>query len=331
MSALEQHSLRRKRVFVTGATGLVGGHLIDALAGEGAEVTALVRDEVPRSRFARRRQAEVNVVSGAVENYRLIERALAEYEIEVVFHLAAQTIVPIAYRAPIGTFRANIEGTWNVLEACRQVGHVAAVVVASSDKAYGSAERLPYNEDTPLRAEHPYDVSKACGDLIARAYWVTYGVPVTITRCGNIFGPGDLNFSRIIPGTIRSALLGERPQIRSDGTLIRDYFYVKDAAQAYLMSARALLASRERMGGEALNFSNEQRLTVLEVTKRILAIMGRADLEPEILAEARAEIAEQSLSAARARKLLGWAPRYDFEAGVRETVEFVRQVVEIPG
>ena len=331
MTRVERSSLSRRRVFVTGATGLVGGHLVDSLCRAGAEVTALVRDEVPGSLFSRARNPGVNIVAGELEDYRVLERALAEYEIEVVFHLGAQTIVTIANLAPIGTFRANIEGTWNLLEACRQVPHVKAVVVASSDKAYGSAERIPYTEETPLRGEHPYDVSKSCADLIARAYWVTHGVPVTITRCGNIFGPGDLNFSRIVPGTIRSALLGERPVIRSDGTLIRDYFYVKDAAEAYVVTAEALLADRDRFGGEAFNFSNERRMTVLEVTRKILAVMGRTDLEPVILGEARGEIVEQSLSAAKARTALGWTPRYDFDAGVRETVAFVRQVLKLEG
>jgi len=328
MSFRNPPCLKNRKVFVTGATGLIGSHLTRFLVEGGAEVTVLIRDHVPHNYLLDGDPPRFNTVTGDLQDYRLVERALAEYEAEVVFHLGAQTQVQIANRSPVGTFKSNIEGTWNLLEACRQVPTVKAVLVASSDKAYGQAETLPYTEETPLRGDHPYDASKSCADIIARTYWVTYQLPVAIIRSGNVFGVGDLNFSRIIPGTIRSVLLGESPIIRSDGTLVRDYFYVKDAAMAYLATAEALLADTEKIGGEAFNFSNELRMTVLEVTQRILEIMGRDDLEPVILDQAPDEILQQSLSAEKARRVLGWTPQYPFEQGVEETVEFVRGMLD---
>lgn len=328
---------RRRRVLVTGATGMIGAQLTKALIEGGADAVALVRDYVPHNdligcdpRAGQRTNSTAlrpTVVAGELENYRLVERVIAEYEIEVVFHLAAQTLVQIATRSPIGTFKSNIEGTWNVLEACRQNSTVRAVIVASSDKAYGGSDQLPYTEETPLRAEHPYDVSKTCADLIARTYWATYELPVAVTRCGNVFGPGDLNFSRIIPGTIRSVLLDERPVIRSDGTLVRDYFYVADAVLAYLLTGAKLLESPEAIAGEAFNFSTEAPRSVLDVTRVILEVMDRTDLEPVVQNTAKAEIAAQWLSAEKARRVLGWSNRYTLEEGIHHTVPFVRSVV----
>ena len=202
-----------------------------------------------------------------------MERALGEYEIDTVFHLAAQTIVGIANRNPVSTFEANIQGTWSVLEACRRSPAVKQVVLASSDKAYGDQEHLPYDEDTPLQGRHPYDVSKSCADLIAHTYAVSYGLPVAITRCGNFYGGGDLNWNRIVPGTIRSVLRGQRPVIRSDGKFVRDYFYVEDGANAYMVLAEAL-ARRPDLRGEAFNFSNEIQVTVLDLVQAILQKMG---------------------------------------------------------
>lgn len=322
--------LQYRRVLVTGATGMVGAHLTLALEEQGADVVALVRDYTPHSYLLSGPKPAITIVSGDLQDYRLLERTIAEYEIEVVFHLGAQTIVPTANRSPLGTFKSNIEGTWNVLESCRQSKGIKAIVIASSDKAYGPSEVLPYTEAQPLQGKHPYDVSKSCADLISTAYWATYGLPITILRCGNIFGPGDLNLSRLVPGTIRAALCAERPIIRSDGSLVRDYFYVKDAVEAYLLMARSLLEKPERIAGEAFNFSNERQMTVLEMTRLVLKVMKRPDLKPIIENTAKAEIERQSLSAEKARRVLGWSSRYSLELGIQETAEFVKSVLVRP-
>ena len=257
---------------------------------------------------------QVKVVRGDVRDQALLERALGEYEINTVFHLAAQTIVSIANRNPISTFESNIQGTWSLLEACRRSPAVKQAVVASSDKAYGDQEALPYAEDTPLQGQHPYDVSKSCADLIAHTYAVTYGLPVAITRCGNFYGGGDLNWNRIVPGTIRSVARGQRPVIRSDGQYVRDYFYVEDGAAAYMLLAEALAAGPE-LRGEAFNFSNEIQITVLDLVQRILELMD-SDLLPEVRNEASNEIRHQYLSAEKARRVLGWQPLFTLEEGL---------------
>ena len=268
-------------MLVTGATGLVGSWLTRRLVEAGADVVCLVRDWVPQSELVRTGTLDhVKVVRGDVRDRDLLERTLGEYEIDTVFHLAAQTIVGIANRNPISTFESNIQGTWNVLEACRRSPAVKSIVVASSDKAYGDQEELPYTEDTPLEGRHPYDVSKSCADLIAQTYAKTYGLPVAVTRCGNFYGGGDLNWNRIVPGTIRSVLRGERPVIRSDGQFVRDYFYVEDGAAAYMLLAEQL-HTRPELRGQAFNFSNESEVTVLDLVKRILATMD-SDLEPVV-------------------------------------------------
>src|SRR5579863_584405 len=279
-------------VFMTGATGLLGSWLIPKLLAQGASVTCLVRDWVPTSELIRKSLFDrVNVACGDVRDQALLERILGEYEIDTVFHLAAQTIVGIANRNPVSTFETNIQGTWALLEACRRSPAVKQVVVASSDKAYGDHEVLPYDENTPLQGSHPYDVSKSCADLIARTYAVTYKLPVIVTRCGNFYGGGDLNWNRIVPGTIRSVIRGERPVIRSDGKYIRDYFYVEDGAAAYMLAAERLAASPE-LAGEAFNFSNETQITTLQLVERILSVMA-SSLTPEIHDEATGEICRQ--------------------------------------
>jgi len=314
----------QRPVFVTGCSGFLGSWLTQELIKRGADVVGLVRDWTPRSRFfTDGLDKQVTVVHGAVEDLPTLERTLNEYEIEIVFHLAAQTIVRIANRNSLSTFDTNIRGTWNLLEACQRVSTVKRVVVASSDKAYGTQEQLPYTEDTPLRGQHPYDVSKSCGDLIAHAYYATYELPVCVTRCGNLYGGGDLNFNRIVPGTIRSVLNEERPIIRSDGSFVRDYFYVKDAVLAYLMLAEQM--DDERIVGKAFNFSNEIQITVLEMVQQILTVMERLDLEPVILKEVRNEIPHQYLSAKRAREMLGWTSGYNLVQGLAETVDWYRQ------
>ncbi len=284
----------------------------------------LVRDWVPQSELVRSRDLErVRVVRGDVRDQGLLERALGEYEIDTVFHLAAQTIVGIANRNPVSTLETNIQGTWCVLEACRRSPCVKQIVLASSDKAYGDQQELPYNETTPLEGRHPYDVSKSCADLIAQAYAKTYGTPVAITRCGNFFGGGDLNWNRIVPGTVRSAIRGERPVIRSNGKLVRDYLYVEDGAAACRLLAECL-AQDAALAGEAFNFSYELRLTVLEVTAKILAAMGSV-LEPDVRNEAKHEIQDQCLNSAKARAVLGWNPSHTLESGIERTVAWYRE------
>ncbi|MSR22662.1 MAG: NAD-dependent epimerase/dehydratase family protein [Gemmatimonadetes bacterium] len=314
-------------VFVTGGTGLVGSWLVRALVDKGASVVCLVRDWVPESELVRSGLFScVCVVRGDVRDQKAMERVLGEYEVDTVFHLAAQTIVPIANRNPVSTFDTNIRGTWALLEACRRSPSARQIVVASSDKAYGSQEVLPYTEETPLAGEHPYDASKSCADLIATSYAKTFGVPVAITRCGNFYGGGDLNWSRIVPGTIRSVMRGTRPVIRSDGQFIRDYFYVEDGATALMTLAEAMVKDAS-LRGEAFNFSNELHIPVSELATKILRLMG-SSLECEILGEASNEIRDQSLSAAKARSRLGWRPRFSLDEGLAKTVEWYREFFE---
>lgn len=314
----------RRKVFVTGCTGLLGAWLADWLVSHGADVVGLVRDGVPQSNFHRLGlESRIAVVRGSIEDYPLVERIFNEYEVEVVFHLAAQTIVGIANASPQSTFSANIGGSWNVFEAGRQSKLLRAMVVASSDKAYGTQAVLPYREDMPLIGRHPYDVSKSCADLIAQAYWHTYRLPVAITRCGNFYGGGDLNFNRIVPGTIRSLIDGQAPVIRSDGSPKRDYLYILDAVNAYVLLAEKVLDGTAV--GRAYNFSNERPLTVLELTNLICRLMGRPDIEPVILNRASNEIAEQFLSAETARQQLGWRPDYMLDEALLETITWYRE------
>lgn len=314
--------------FVTGATGLVGGWLVERLLDLEAEVVCLVRDWVPQSDFLRSRLVErVKVVSGDVRDQALLERILGEYEIDTVIHLAAQTIVGIANLNPVSTFDTNIGGTWSLLEASRRSPKVSQIVLASSDKAYGSQERLPYDENMPLQGRHPYDVSKSCADLIAQAYATTFDMPLAITRCGNFYGGGDLNWNRIVPGTIRSVLRGQRPIIRSDGHYVRDYFYVEDGAAAYTLLAERLAGNPE-LSGQAFNFSNEEHITVLEVVENILELMD-SDLEPDIRNEASNEIRCQCLSAAKVRRSLSWRPLFSLEEGLQRTIEWYRNFLGV--
>ncbi len=318
---------RDRSVLVTGATGLLGGWLTRSLLSRGASVVCLVRDWVPQCELVRKNQLEqVNVVRGDVTDQSVIERALGEYEVQTVFHLAAQTIVGIANRNPVSTFESNIQGTWNLLEACRRSPLVSAIVVASSDKAYGTHTVLPYSEDMALQGRHPYDVSKSCADLIAQAYAATFDLPVGITRCGNFYGGGDLNWNRVVPGTIRSVLRGERPIIRSDGQFIRDYFYVEDGAAAYMLLAERLSADRA-LRGQAFNFSNEIQITVLQLVEKILSKMG-SKLEPEVQNQASNEVRHQFLSAERARKQLKWAPSFTLDEGLERTIAWYREALK---
>ena len=310
--------------FVTGATGLVGSWLVERLANAGADVVCLVRDWVPQSELIRTGLIErVKVVRGDVRDRDTLERALGEFEIDTVFHLAAQAIVTIANRNPVSTFETNIAGTWNLLEASRRSPKVRQIVIASSDKAYGDQENLPYHENTPLQGQHPYDVSKSAADLIAHSYAKSYDLPVTITRCGNFYGGGDLNWNRIIPDTIRSVLRGQRPVIRSDGEYTRDYFYVEDSVAANMLLAEKL-ADKPELKGEAFNFSNEIQVTVSQIVQRILDLMG-SDLQPDVRNEVSNEIRHQYLSAAKARQMLGWTPLYTLEEGLQKTIDWYEE------
>src|SRR4030042_776180 len=288
---------------VTGGSWLLGGWLVRRLLNLDAEVVCLVRDWVPQSELVHAQLVEqVKVIRGDVCDQTLLERILGEYEINTVFHLAAQTIVGIANRNPISTFETNIGGTWALLEACRRSPKVRSIVTASSDKAYGDQEKLPYDENTPLQGCYPYDVSKSCADLLAQSYAITYKLPVAITRCGNFYGGGDLNWNRVVPGTIRSVLRGQRPVIRSDGQYVRDYFYIEDAAAAYILLAEKL-AQNVDLYGEGFNFSTEMPLSVVELVERILLLM-ESELKPVIRDEATNETLKQYLSAAKAHLLI---------------------------
>jgi CDP-glucose 4,6-dehydratase len=304
---------------VTGATGLLGSALVPQLLARGADVICLIRDSVPHSILLRTGLIDrVKAVRGDIADQTLLERILGEYEIATVFHLAAQTIVGVANANPISTFESNVAGTWRLMEACRRSPGVKQIAVASSDKAYGDQTALPYDETMPVNGRFPYDVSKSCADLIAQSYAHTYDMPVLVTRCGNFFGPGDLNWNRLVPGTVRSLVRGNRPVIRSDGNYIRDYIFIEDAAQAYIQAVEQL-AQKPELKGHAFNFSTETQLTVIEMVELIAKLL-KSDAKPEIRNEARAEIPHQYLSAAKAREMLGWKPAFTIEEGLARTL-----------
>jgi len=317
---------RERHVLVTGATGIVGGHLCRTLLRRGAYVVAFVRDDDSQSAFYRDGTARsCSIVRGELQRFEDCIRAVNAQDIEVVFHLGAQTLVGTALRDPVETFESNLRGSYNLLEAARRLPElVKAFIVASSDKAYGDSSVLPYTEDMPLAGRHPYDVSKSCTDLLATCYGVSYDLPVAIARCGNIYGAGDLNWSRIVPGTIRSLLAGERPVLRSDGRNIRDYIYVSDVVDAYLALAERL--NEPEIRGEAFNFSPETRISVLEIVRTITSLIG-SQLEPVVLGTATHEIKEQTLDASKARKLLRWRPQWSLEAGLAETIPWYRSLL----
>lgn len=310
-------------VFITGCTGFLGSWLTAVLVDAGATVVGLVRDEVPFSELRRSSYRDrIAVVRGDVTDYELVERALNEYEIDTVFHLAAQTIVTIANRAPLSTLETNVKGTWTLLEAARRSPKVSRVLVASSDKAYGVQQELPYTEKMPLQGCYPYDVSKACTTLIAQAYATTYGLPVAITCCANLYGGGDLNWSRLVPATVRSLIRGEQPIIRSDGTMLRDYLYVEDAVGAYVTLAEQV--DRDEVRGALFNFGIDAPKSVLNVVKTIVALSERPDLEPIVLNDAPNEIPAQYLDSSKARRVLNWTPAFSFEEGLRRTIGWYR-------
>lgn len=316
-----------KHIFITGATGLLGSWLVAELVKLRANVTALMRDYVPNSLLITSGNIQkINVVNGNLENYHIIERALNEYEIDTVFHIGAQAIVSTANRSPLSTFESNIKGTWNVMEACRNSKLVKRIIVASSDKAYGTHAELPYTEDTPLRGEYPYDLSKSCADLIAQCYHKTYGLPVVITRCGNIYGGGDLNFNRIIPETIKAVLYNQQPIIRSDGTFIRDYIYVEDIVECYLLLAENIEneETKDKVVGNAFNISTSNKINVLDLVRLILKLM-ESDLNYKILNIVKGEIKSQYLSSKKINDVLKWQPKYDIEFGLKKTIEWYKK------
>jgi len=321
---------RDRPTLVTGATGLLGGWLVRRLLDLEADVICLIRDWVPQSELVSAGLIErTKVVRGDIRDQAMLERTLGEYEVDSVIHLAAQTIVGIANRNPVSTYETNVGGTWALLEACRRTPTIRQIAIASSDKAYGSHDQLPYDEAAPLQGRHPYDVSKSAADLIAQSYATTFGLPVVITRCGNFYGGGDLNWNRVVPGTIRSVLRGQRPVIRSDGKYVRDYFYVEDGAATYTLLVERLAQDRA-LQGESFNFSNETPTTVLALVEKILKEMG-SDLEPEIRNEAVNEIREQYLSAAKARRMLQWNPVFTLDQGLRLTIDWYRHMFEKAG
>lgn len=313
---------------MTGATGFLGSHLVEVLVDSGADVVVLVRDEVPRTGIVDAWIRNVSEVHGDVEDQRLLERLFGEYNVSCVFHLAAQTQVEVANANPVSTFQSNIAGTWSLLEASRRSPNIRAVVAASSDKAYGSQEILPYTEDTPLQAVHPYDVSKACADLLCASYARVFGVPVAITRCGNFYGPGDTNWARLIPSVTRDLLEGRRPVLRSDGSPVRDYLYIREAALAYIRLAEAVLDDAQ-LAGEAFNFASGRPLSVLGMVDLISKAVGVAGI-PDVRDTATHEIAAQHLDSSKARRVLGWEPVYSTEEALAETVAWYREHLGIP-
>ena len=311
-------------VLVTGGQGFVGAWLVERLLGEGARVVVPRRDAEPESRFAREGlEARCVVALCDLSDHDSLVRLLNEHEVRVVFHLAAQTIVGTANRSPLSTFEANVRGTWNLLEACRELGGVERIVVASSDKAYGAQAELPYREDSPLLAVHPYDVSKACADLIARSYAASYGLPLAVTRLANVYGPGDFNWSRIVPDTARALVRGERPVIRSDGTPERDYLYVDDAVEAYLAVASSL--DREELWGRAWNAGCDEPVPVLELVRKLIEVSDR-DLEPDVRGKGtpQGELDRQWLDSSAIRRELGWEPGVDLAEGLRRSWDWYR-------
>jgi CDP-glucose 4,6-dehydratase len=321
---MESTPIAGRSVFVTGAYGLLGSWLVKRLEADGARVTVLRRDATVASALELEgTERRVNVVRGDVGDLALVERVLTEYEVDTVFHLAAQSIVGIANRSPLSTFETNIRGTWIVLEACRRAG-IQAALVAASDKAYGSHDELPYREQHALQPRHPYEVSKAATDMIARSYAYTYGLPVAVTRLANLYGGGDLNLSRLVPEAALAAIDGRPPVIRSDGTLQRDFLYVEDAVAAYL--AICALVYDGRGAGEAFNAGGERPYSVLEVVELTCRVAG-ADVAPQVCGNAtpRGEIPVQWVDSAKLRALSGWAPQVSLEEGLARTVAWYRE------
>ena len=321
-----KHSWIGKNVFVTGATGLVGSILVRTLTDFGANVSALIFDSPADSELVQSGLInELNLYNGNLSDYQLVSRALVQSEPDYIFHLGAQTIVGKGLIDPKGTFETNVQGTWNILEAARNFSpQLLSIVVASSDKAYGEAKILPYDESFPLHGDGPYDVSKSCTDLISQSYGKTYNLPVSIARCGNIYGPGDTNWSRIVPGTFHSLLTKQTPVLRSDGTFLRDYIFVKDVVDAYLVLA---LKQADLAPGEAFNFSHDRAYSVLEIYSEICQVVLQKYLEPMVLNSVTHEIHDQHLTSSKAKEKLGWEAKYSLESGLKESLPWYRELI----
>lgn len=314
---------KNKNIFITGADGFIGAWLAKRFVEKKANVIILARDIKAEATYKLfNLEEKVTQVQGDLTNYSLLERVLNEYPIDSCFHLAAQALVRIANRSPLSTFESNIKGTWNLLEACRNTRTIERVIVASSDKAYGVQKKLPYTEESPLLGFYPYDASKACADILSRSYFVSYGLPVAVTRNANTYGGGDLNFSRIIPDAIRCILQEKEFAIRSDGTPERDYMYVEDAVDGYITLAEQI--GRENVKGEAFNFGTGKPISVIALFKKIAQLYGKSDIKPKILGIAKNEIDRQYLAIDKAREILNWEPRYTIEQGLKETIEWYK-------
>jgi len=318
---------KNKNVLITGYEGFLGSNLTKALLDLRANIYGLdILTHRKRTILSKNDFHNISIIKGSVEDFSLVAKIIKRNKIEIIFHLAAKSLVGQGLQRPLRTFSTNIKGTWNILEASRQNNSVKAIVIASSDKAYGSHKNLPYREDAPLKGIHPYDVSKSCADLISYAYYHTYNLPVAVTRCGNIYGPGDFNFSRIIPDAIRCALSGNTLLIRSNGRFIRDYIFVGDIVNGYILLAEKL--QKLNLGGEAFNFSDENPISVIELVKRIYKIVGK-EKNYKILNQARFEIKRQYLASSKARRVLSWKPKIALSVGLRKTVAWYLRFLRI--
>ena len=313
---------KNTNVLVTGADGFIGSHIAKALIDKGAKVTTIVRDLKKTNNLdILNLRDKINIIHGDLVNFNDCERCINEYDIEFCFHIAAQAIVGPANRSPLSTFESNIKGTWNMLEACRISKTIRGLIIASSDKAYGQQKKLPYTEDSPLNGYFPYDASKVCADVLARSYFMTYGLPLAITRNANTYGPADMNQSRIIPDVIMRLIRNEQPIIRSDGTPERDYMYIKDAVDAYITLAENL--HRKEVAGQAFNFGTGKPISVLNLYNKIIKLMGK-DVKPKILGEAKNEIDRQYLDSGKAKKILNWGAKYGIDSGLNETIDWYK-------
>jgi len=321
---------KKENIFITGGDGFIGAWLAKAFTERGANVIILVRNlEKEFTYKVFNLEDKTTQVQGDLADTQLLERVLRDYSISSCFHLAAQSIVGIADQSPVPTFESNIRGTWNLLEACRNMNTLKRIIVASTDKAYGQQKKLPYTEKSPLLGLYPYHASKACEDIIAQSYSFSYRLPIVITRNANTYGPGDLNFSRIVPDAIRCVLQGKEFVTRSDGTPERDYMYVEDAVDAYITVAEQI--DKKGVKGEAFNFGTGKAVSVTYLFKKIAQLCGKPDLEPKILGTAKNELDRQYLATDKARQLLGWKQSYSLEQGLRRTIEWYRDYLKIKG
>lgn len=323
---------KNKKVLITGANGFLASNLTISLSKKGAKIIGVIKKELPLSllglRLRKQKYKNLKIIKGDVTDFAFIKKLFINYKPDFCFHLAAQAIVGKANKTPIPTFKTNIMGTWNILEAVRTLSPQTRIIVSSSDKAYGEHKKLPYNEGASLRSLHPYDASKACADILTRTYAHTYNLKTVVTRCANFYGPGDLNFSRIIPDTIRSIIFNKNPIIRSDGSPIRDYIYIEDVVNAYLCLARALYLNKNNVKGEAFNIGTGKPISVLKLVNLMLELFGKRNLKPEILSnhKIKGEIDKQYLSINKARKVLKWRPCYSLMEGLKPTFEWYEKI-----